>query len=321
MKNLEKVNDGLERAWEALVDVTEWVEKARDATREQLLARENGSIGLEHQLYDPTEGTASTESYGPGGLSACRVCNGAEGSLPTDCPGRALTAEEERLIYAGALDYRRGPMTTEPDALGRLGRWWMLAPEQLGLTNFDDVGAFHQKFEVRHVPLGVQVTEPRSLTRDELAFRVRFLVEELNEFLEAVGYDQVPTPTRAAIGDEQDLPHAFDALLDLSYVTLGTAHLFRFPWQAGWNAVQRANMAKERCHIDHPFVGHGPDCGPVNNCISDDCHHGANGTDPGCQQPKVKHGARGSRLDVIKPAGWTAPDIAAVLVRAGRRPD
>ena len=43
-------------------------------------------------------------------LKWCECCNGAEGSLPTDCPGRRMTDEEEEAVVVGLLDYvrRRG---------------------------------------------------------------------------------------------------------------------------------------------------------------------------------------------------------------------
>lgn len=43
-----------------------------------------------------------------GGLSVCDVCGGAEGSLPTDCPGRKLTQEECDRVFAGTADFRKG---------------------------------------------------------------------------------------------------------------------------------------------------------------------------------------------------------------------
>ena len=43
-----------------------------------------------------------------GGLSVCLVCKGAEATLPSECPGRALTEEEEAQIGAGLLDYVGG---------------------------------------------------------------------------------------------------------------------------------------------------------------------------------------------------------------------
>lgn len=51
-------------------------------------------------------------------LSRCNVCGGAEGSLPTCCPGRQLTTVEADAIYAGQLDFDRGPMGPRPI-------WWV----------------------------------------------------------------------------------------------------------------------------------------------------------------------------------------------------
>jgi len=57
-----------------------------------------------------------------GGLSLCTVCGGAEGSLPTDCPGSRMSAELSESVYAGLADYR--------DGLG-----WLLAP-QISMRRF-----------------------------------------------------------------------------------------------------------------------------------------------------------------------------------------
>lgn len=81
-----------------------------------------------------------------------------------------------------------------------------------------------------------------------------------------------------------DLPGAFDALLDLVYVAEGTAHFMGLPWQEGWDEVQRANMTKERASS--------------------------------AEAAKAVSG-RSSSLDVIKPEGWTPPDIEGVLARYG----
>ncbi len=89
--------------------------------------------------------------------------------------------------------------------------------------------------------------------------------EELEEFEIGKGAD--------------DHAQMFDALLDLVYVAMGTAHLLGYPWQAGWEAVQAANMAKVRAAAD--------------------------GSDS----------KRGSSYDVVKPLGWLPPDILAILER------
>ena len=43
-----------------------------------------------------------------GGLIACKVCKGAEASLPTHCPGYVMSREQEEGIQAGWLDFRDG---------------------------------------------------------------------------------------------------------------------------------------------------------------------------------------------------------------------
>lgn len=45
-------------------------------------------------------------------LFICAICRGAEGSLPTDCPKRAMSETEKDKIYLGTLDYRNGEWTT-----------------------------------------------------------------------------------------------------------------------------------------------------------------------------------------------------------------
>lgn len=41
-----------------------------------------------------------------GGLAACSVCGGAEGALPTDCPGYRMECVVEEDVYDGKVDYR-----------------------------------------------------------------------------------------------------------------------------------------------------------------------------------------------------------------------
>jgi predicted HAD superfamily Cof-like phosphohydrolase len=153
-------------------------------------------------------------------------------------------------------------------------------------TNFEDVGRFHEKFWLDHA---LYEFSPR-LIPDELAkFRLKFLAEELNELLDAY--------------ERHDLSKIADALVDLVYVAMGTAHLHGLPWEALWNEVQRANMAKERCEIGHAFIPMGDD----SAIEAPDCCEQ-------CNAPQHKHSTRGSINDVIKPPGWTAPNIARVLL-------
>lgn len=151
-------------------------------------------------------------------------------------------------------------------------------------TNFDDVGDFHNKFKLDNVTHNG--AGPREVSEELIRFRANFMQEELHEFRNG-----------AAIMDHEKM---FDALLDLAYVVFGTAQLLGYPWQAGWDEVQRANMAKERCLLDHVFVQRDG----VNQCMK-------------CNQPKEHHSLRGSEFDVIKPAGWTSPALSPILEASG----
>ena len=116
---------------------------------------------------------------------------------------------------------------------------------------WSDIVKFHQKFSLPQ-------EEMPSFPNEEItAFRIDFMQEELNEFKEAV--------------EKRDIVTAFDALLDLAYVTLGTAYLMHLPWNEGWAHVQAANMEKVRAK-------------------------------------KATDSKRGSTYDVVKPPGWVPPN-------------
>ena len=40
-------------------------------------------------------------------LFCCSRCGGAEGDLPTDCPGEQITSDDRQAIYAEQLNYLR----------------------------------------------------------------------------------------------------------------------------------------------------------------------------------------------------------------------
>lgn len=136
------------------------------------------------------------------------------------------------------------------------------------MSDFSDVGDFHRKFDLPAVetgPMGRFCVDagPKNPDIEMINFRLQFMLEELQEFVQGM--------------EQNDPEQMFDALLDLVYVALGTAHIFGFPWPEGWNEVHNANMAKIRALPD-----------------------GSNST-------------RGSGFDVVKPEGWVAPNIQAIL--------
>lgn len=118
------------------------------------------------------------------------------------------------------------------------------------------VEEFHRKYELEYKG------PPRNLPEELSMFRRRFIQEELDEYHVSIL--------------NQDLPGQLDALVDLLYVVLGTAHLHGFPIREAFAAVHAANMKKVRA---------------------------LRSTDS----------KRGSTYDVVKPEGWTAPDMQQVL--------
>lgn len=159
--------------------------------------------------------------------------------------------------------------------------------------NHHDVGLFHAQFGLDNTT-NAEVG-PRAFDPELMGFRVNFLLEEVDEFIQAIGAKLEVSDivvggsrvVRAEVPEDAQVDHAqaFDALLDLVYVAMGTAHFLGYPWQEGWDLVQRANMSKVRAQKD--------------------------GSDS----------KRGSSFDVVKPAGWTPPDIEGLLKRAGWNDD
>jgi predicted HAD superfamily Cof-like phosphohydrolase len=144
------------------------------------------------------------------------------------------------------------------------------------MSYFKDVGEFHLRFnlpfqgEVRDYYKHMVVTThfPHLIGIEEVEFRNRFLAEEVRE-----------------LGDAQargDLVGIADALVDIVYVALGTAHYYGVPFDEVWAKVHRANLRKERA------------------------------TDAADARS-----VRGSALDVVKPEGWEPPDVEGVLVAHG----
>lgn len=154
------------------------------------------------------------------------------------------------------------------------------------MTNeFDDVGNFHEKFGLPNTTY--HPAEPHEVDEELLRFRMKFLLEEVQEFAAGAGYRLTYDLEEAYefdVPDEQierNHPEMFDALIDLVYVAMGTAHLFGYPWRDGWALVQLHNMRKHRAAKD--------------------------GSDS----------KRGTQYDVVKPEGWVPPDITDLLKRAG----
>lgn len=129
-----------------------------------------------------------------------------------------------------------------------------------------DIWSFHAKFDLLYQG------KPRQLPEDILMFRLQFLREELNEYETAA--NRLHASLARGLEDDAEVTHLLelqlDALVDLVYVALGTAHLHGFDFNEAWSRVHRANMAKVRAQ-------------------------------------SADESKRGSTYDVVKPKGWEPP--------------
>jgi hypothetical protein len=137
------------------------------------------------------------------------------------------------------------------------------------MTNFGDVGQFQHKFGLPSVihdggPAPVDLEDPD--VQERLQERFDFMKEELEEYRLAWHND--------------DIVEMADALVDLVYVAMGTAHRLGLPWEALWTVIHTSNMRKVRA----------------------------------ADRSESK---RNSPVDVIKPPDWQPPDLRTILRKYG----
>lgn len=96
------------------------------------------------------------------------------------------------------------------------------------LCNFEQIVEFHEQFDV------VTREKPGLPDNAMVDFRIKFLKEELSEFIDAV--------------EKNDLPEMIDALVDLTVIAMGTADIFGFDWQPHWEEVIKTLMTKKKAN-------------------------------------------------------------------------
>ncbi len=145
------------------------------------------------------------------------------------------------------------------------------------VTAHEQVRAFHEKFGLSYEG------PPRHLPSHFALFRTLFLLEEVGEYAEASGFVELAGQIEKVIADnklgslrnagDMNLEKQLDALVDLSYILHGNAYLQGFKIDEAFRVVHAANMKKVRAE-------------------------------------KVEDSKRGSTYDVVKPPGWTPPDLS-----------
>jgi predicted HAD superfamily Cof-like phosphohydrolase len=138
---------------------------------------------------------------------------------------------------------------------------------------FEDIKEFHEKFALEYSG------KPRRLEEELARFRAGFLAEELCEYSfptnDHLSRTRVIETVKRNIMP-MPLEDQLDALVDLVYVALGTAYLQGFDFNEAWKRVHEANMKKIRVE-------------------------------------SADQSKRGSSYDVVKPVGWTAPDLSDLV--------
>lgn len=116
------------------------------------------------------------------------------------------------------------PLDVLPRVSSNLGI--LFGSQDVRLSDSESVKNFQEKF---NVPIAAT---PEMLSPSTAEYRIKFMNEELTEFVDSQA--------------QGDLHGAADALIDLAYVVHGTALMMGLPWAALWSEVQRANMSKVR---------------------------------------------------------------------------
>jgi predicted HAD superfamily Cof-like phosphohydrolase len=122
-----------------------------------------------------------------------------------------------------------------------------------------DIEEFHTKYQLRYEG------KPRLLPHEMMHFRLGFLLEEFQEYKSASLSPKFTDDDVAQLLEAQ-----LDALVDLVYVAIGTAHLHGFDFAEAWRRVHAANMTKVRAE-------------------------------------SASDSKRGTTFDVVKPTGWQPP--------------
>lgn len=195
--------------------------------------------------------------------------------------GKLESNWEDAILYQDASN-RGGPIITRSAKEFYDGRFEYIGnePESLKFDPFKDIAAFHEKFGLAYDG------HPRALDGELREFRVKFIQEEFDEYRSANAKALQEVHATHGSFDQGEytiqLEHALDGLVDLVYVTLGTAYLHGFNFEEAWKRVHFANMAKVRA-------------------------------------TEKTQSLRGSTLDVVKPAGWMPP-VLTDLVEVNQKP-
>jgi predicted HAD superfamily Cof-like phosphohydrolase len=152
--------------------------------------------------------------------------------------------------------------------------------DHLQKPKFDPIG----DIKAFHEKFGLEYNGPPRQIEEGLAkFRAKFMGEEVCEYCsDNEDLNREITLLLGLNHQPQLLEKHFDALIDLVYVALGTSYLHGFDFAEGWRRVHAANMSKVRAE-------------------------------------RASDSKRGSTFDVVKPEGWTPPDLSDLVLTSNTK--
>ncbi len=119
-----------------------------------------------------------------------------------------------------------------------------------------DIDVFLQRYNLPNA------SKFKPITNEEMQLRINHLREELSEL-------QLNT-------DNNNWHEILDALVDLTYIAIGTARMNGMDFETAWNRIHTVNMQKIRCE-------------------------------------KQADSKRGTTFDVIKPKDWQPADLSDLV--------
>lgn len=181
-----------------------------------------------------------------------------------------------------------------------------------------DISEFHKKFELQ------QYGDFKKTPDDFLEFRERFLQEEAEETMKAMG--------------ERDKPGALDGLVDLAYVAMGTVYtVYDDPEKPQFarddvGLLDIAMAMDDVGLLDIAMAVDGVNLGPFSAQWLLDLSYGCmqianslnwnfteawsrvhNANMQKVRAARVQDSKRDSGFDVVKPPGWKAPDLSDLV--------
>lgn len=210
-----------------------------------------------------------------------------------------------------------GPTPGDPDKT----QTWL--PEKSMLHH--QVLAFHKRF-------GQSIGEkPHILDEKTLRFRLSLVAEEFFEMLDAAGYC-IYAPERGSVSGEElqpythappvDFPALVDALADLDYVIEGFRITMGVNGTPIADEVQRANMSKLPGYVAAKDASHGKEPSVEEFARRQVGSTTVVGFDVEVVPTGDEDGIVVKRADgkIMKPPGWTPPDIEGELKLQGWEP-